>query len=139
MKNNSTDNMLAKLEEQEITIAIELIKNIGKIQFTEQIERDDLIGYINDHDRIIQVSFLRDNLGQYLKLSYPIKTNDENIKKSIPYLSRWFVNGRFKIFEDTIFVYSIIPILDETFMYKQIVHALSEIWDMNNVVNSTFK
>jgi len=97
MKNNSTDNMLAKLEEQEITIAIELIKNIGKIQFTEQIERDDLIGYINDHDRIIQVSFLRDNLGQYLKLSYPIKTNDENIKKSIPYLSRWFVNGRFKI------------------------------------------
>lgn len=131
--------MLAKLEEQEITIAIELIKNIGKIQFTEQIERDDLIGYINDHDRIIQVSFLRDNLGQYLKLSYPIKTNDENIKKSIPYLSRWFVNGRFQIFEDTIFVYSIIPILDETFMYKQIVHALSEIWDMNNVVNSTFK
>ena len=74
-----------------------------------------------------------------MKLSYPIKSNEENIKKSIPYLSRWFVNGRFEIIEDTIFVYSIIPILDETFIYKQIAHALSEIWDMNNVVNSTFK
>lgn len=53
-------------------IVIELIKCIEKIQFTEQIEGDAVIGYINDHGRVIQVSFLADNLGQYLQLSYPI-------------------------------------------------------------------
>ena len=55
-------------------IVIELIKCIEKIQFTEQIEGDAVIGYINDHGRVIQVSFLADNLGQYLQLSYPIKS-----------------------------------------------------------------
>ena len=120
-------------------IVIELIKCFDNIKFTEQIEGDVVIGYINDHNRIVQVSFLADNLGQYLKLSYPIKTNEENIKKSIPYLSRWFVNGRFKIEGDTVDVYSVLPIIDEMFLGKQITHALSEIWDMNNVVNSTCK
>lgn len=120
-------------------IVIELIKCIEKIQFTEQIESDDVIGYINDNDRVVQVSFLADNLGQYLKLSYPIKSNEENIRKSIPYLSRWFVNGRHKIEGDTIVVYSVLPFIDEAFLDKQIIHALSEIWDMNNVVNSTCK
>ena len=60
-------------------IIIELIKYIEKIQFTEQIE-GDVIGYINDDDRIVQVSLLADNLGQYLELSYPIKTDNENIE-----------------------------------------------------------
>lgn len=120
-------------------IVIELIKCIEKIQFTEQIEGDAVIGYINDHGRVIQVSFLADNLGQYLQLSYPIKSNKENINKSVPYLSRWFINGRHKIEGDTIVVYSVLPLIDEAFISKQITHALSEIWDMNNVVNSPCK
>lgn len=120
-------------------IVIELIKCFDNIKFTEQIEGDVVIGYINDHSRVVQVSLLADNLGQYLKLSYPIKTNEENIRKSIPYLLRWFVNGRFKIEGDTVDVYSVLPIIDEMFLSKQITHALSEIWDMNNVVNSTCK
>jgi hypothetical protein len=41
-------------------IIIELIKYIEKIQFTEQIE-GDVIGYINDGDRIVQVSLLAMN------------------------------------------------------------------------------
>jgi hypothetical protein len=126
-------------EREERTTAIELIKSIEKIQFTEQREDDGVIGYINDYNRIIQVSFLGDNLGKYLKLSYLIKTNEDNIKKSIPFLSRWFVNGRYIIEGDTIVVYSVFPIIDELFLSKQITHALSEIWDMNNVVNSTCK
>ena len=120
-------------------IVIEIIKCIGKIQFTEQTESDDVIGYINDSDRVVQVSLLADNLGQYLKLSYPIKSNEKNIKKSMPYLLRWFVNGRHKIEGYTIVVYSVLPFIDEAFLSKQITHALSEIWDMNNVVNSTCK
>lgn len=119
-------------------IIIELIKYIEKIQFTEQIE-GDIIGYINDGDRIVQVSLLADNLGQYLELSYPIKTDNENIEKSEPYLQRWFVNGRYKVCNDTIVVYSVIPFLDETYLYKQITHSLLEIWDMDNVVNSSSK
>lgn len=119
-------------------IIIELLKCIEKIQFIEQIE-GDVIGYINDSDRIVQVSLLADNLGQYLKLSYAIKTDNDNIEKSAPYLQRWFVNGRYKVCNDTISVYSVIPILDETFLHKQIVHSLSEIWDMNNVVKSSSK
>ena len=95
-------------------IVIELIKCIEKIQFTEQIEGDAVIGYINDNGRVIQVSFLADNLGQYLQLSYPIKPTKDNINHSL-------------------------PLIDEAFMSKQITHALSEIWDMNNVVNSTCK
>ena len=117
-------------------IVIELIKCIEKIQFTEQIEGDAVIGYINDNGRVIQVSFLADNLGQYLQLSYPIKSNEENINESVPYLSRWFINGRHKIEGDTIVVYSVLPLIDEAFMSKQITHALSEIWDMNNVLKS---
>lgn len=120
-------------------IVIELIKCIEKIQFTEQIEGDAVIGYINDHGRVIQVSFLADNLGQYLQLSYSIKSNKENINESVPYLSRWFINGRHKIEGDTIVVYSVLPLIDEAFISKQITHALSEIWDMNNVVNSPCK
>lgn len=133
------DNKSLGNEKEEITTLIELIKCVEKIQFTEQREGDGVIGYINNYNRIIQVSFLKDNLGQYLKLSYPIKSNDENIKKSIPYLSRWFVNGRHMIEGDTIVVFSVLPIIDEAFLSKQITHALSEIWDMNNVVNSTCK
>ena len=101
-------------------IVIELIKCIEKIQFTEQIEGDAVIGYINDNGRVIQVSFLADNLGQYLQLSYPIKSNKENINESVPYLSRWFINGRHKIEGDTIVVYSVLPLIDEAFMSKQI-------------------
>ena len=122
----------------DIRIIIELIKCFEDIQFTEQID-GNRIGYIQDNDRTVQVSLLADNIGQYLELSYPIKTDNENIEKSEPYLQRWFVNGRYKVCNDTIVVYSVIPFLDETYLYKQITHSLSEIWDMNNVVNSTCK
>lgn len=116
--------------------AIESIQRFGKVYFVEEIEGEYKIGFINDCDRIVQVSLLADNLGQYLELSYAIKTDNENIEKSTPYLQRWFVNGRYKVCNDTITVYSVIPILDETFLYKQIAHSLSEIWDMNNVATS---
>lgn len=122
----------------DIRVIVELIKCFEDIQFTEQID-GDVIGYINDHNRIIQVSLLADNMGQYLELSLTIKTDNENIKKSIPYLQRWFVNGRHRVSNDAIDVYSVIPILDETFLYKQIAHSLLEIWDMNCVVNSSSK
>lgn len=118
--------------------AIESIQRVGKVRFVEEIEGEHKIGFINDHDRIVQVSLLADNLGQYLELSYAIKTDNENIEKSIPYLQRWFVNGRYKVCNDTITVYSVIPILDETFLYKQIAHSLSEIWDMNIVATSDY-
>jgi hypothetical protein len=72
-------------------------------------------------------------------LSFSIKTDIENIQKTTPYLERWFVNGGYRIFNDTIDVYSVIPILDETYLYKQITHSLLEIWDMSNVVNSSSK
>ena len=122
----------------DIRIIIELIKCFEDIQFTEQID-GNRIGCIQDNDRTVQVSLLADNIGQYLELSYPIKTDNENIEKSEPYLQRWFVNGRYKVCNDTIVVYSVIPFLDETYLYKQITHSLSEIWDMNNVVNSSSK
>ena len=72
-------------------------------------------------------------------LSFSIKTDIENIQKTTPYLETWFVNGRYRIFNDTIDVYSVIPILDETYLYKQITYSLLEIWDMSNVVNSSSK
>ena len=72
-------------------------------------------------------------------LSFSIKTDIENIQKTTLYLERWFVNGRYRIFNDTIDVYSVIPILDETYLYKQITYSLLEIWDMSNVVKSSSK
>ena len=50
--------------------AIESIKRIGKVHFVEEIEGEHKIGFINDHDRIIHVSYLRDNLGGYIELSF---------------------------------------------------------------------
>lgn len=127
------------LAKEEKTNVINDIKRLENIQFTEQNEKDDVIGYINDHNRVVQVSLLMDNLGKYLKLSYSIKTDEDTINKSEPYLLRWFVNGRYKICNDTIIVYSIFPILDESLLHKQIFHALLEIWDMDNVINSILK
>ena len=120
-------------------IIIELLKCIEKIQFTEKKEGENIIGYIKHNDIVVQVSLLADNHGQYLELSYPIKTDCENIEKSIPYLQRWFVNGRYKICNDTIVVYSVVPFLDEKYLFKQIVHSLSEVADMRTVVNSPCK
>lgn len=53
-------------------IATELIKLFENINFTEHFEGDEIVGSIQDHDRIIQVSFLGDNMGKYLKLSYTV-------------------------------------------------------------------
>lgn len=134
------DDILEEIKILELTEkkdAINCIKQFEDFQFIEQIEGENVIGYINDHDRTIQVSFLTDNMGRYLELSHSIETDKTNIEKSIPYLSRWIVNGRYKVCNDFIIVYSIFPILDENLMYKQIAHALKEIWDMSTIVNSS--
>ncbi len=113
--------------------ATELIKLFENINFTEHFEGDEIIGSIQDHDRIIQVSFLGDNTGIYLKLSYIVEViNDlENIQYN---LSSRVVNGRFCLLENNIVLYSIVPMLDERFVGKQLEHALSEIWDMTTIV-----
>ena len=58
--------------------ATELIKLFENINFTEHFEGDEIVGSIQDHDRIIQVSFLGDNMGKYLKLSYTVEINNGN-------------------------------------------------------------
>ena len=115
--------------------AIESIKRIGKVHFVEEIEGEHKIGFINDHDRIIHVSYLRDNLGGYIELSF-MTEEIKNLKNATSYLSRWFVNGRYEICGNTLRLFSICPILDTPSLKKLISHALMEIWDMNNVATS---
>ena len=115
-------------------IVIELIKLFENIKFTEQPEGDETIGYIQDHYRRIQVSFLEDNMGKYLKLSYVMEITD-GIEEILSNLSSRIVNGRYRMLGNDIILYSIIPILDEKFLKVQLEHALSEIWDMSTIVN----
>ena len=51
----------------DIRIIVELIKCFEDIQFSEQID-GNRIGYIQDNDRTVQVSFLGDNVGRYIML-----------------------------------------------------------------------
>lgn len=125
------------LFETDKRILIEYIKKyVGGIQFTEHID-GDCIGIIHDNVRDIDVMYRRDNLGQYLELSY--SSNYVGSAKMVQgYLSRWFVNGRFEIKGDSVRLFSIIPVLDNAYLSKQIKHALIEIWDMYNVAKSEF-
>lgn len=114
-------------------IATELIKLFDNINFTEHFEGDEIIGSIQDYDRIIQVSFIGDNMGNYLKLSYTVEINN-NLEDIQFNLSSRIVNGRYSLVENSIVLYSIVPMLDEKFVGKQLEHALSEIWDMTTIV-----
>ena len=116
-------------------IAIECIKLFENIKFSEQIEGSNTIGYINYANKQIKVLYHEDNLGKYISLVYLIEniTNTDIISNR---LSKWIINGRYEVEDDKIFLWSICPILDEQFLGKQIQHALTEIWDMTNIVKN---
>lgn len=113
--------------------AIELIKSLDEIDFTEHQSGENTIGYIQDHWRTISVDFLEDNLGKYLKLSFVMEVQgDSDIL--MHKLSLWLKSARFKLNGGEIELYQIFPLLDERFLLSQVKHALSEIWDMSGVV-----
>lgn len=116
-------------------LCIECIKAIEHINFTESIEGENTIGYIDDNNRHIKVLYLEDNMGKYIALSFATVKKD-NIQAASKELSRRVINGRFEVCEDTVILSSIFPILDTQFLYKQIGHALLEIWDMNNIIEN---
>ena len=118
----------------DIRIIVELIKCFEDIQFTEQID-SNRIGYIQDYDRTVQVSFLGDNVGRYIRLFYEVK-NVNNIETVDTNLSERFINGRHIMDGNRVILYTIFPLLNETFVREQIKQGLSEIWDMNNVLKS---
>ncbi len=118
--------------------AIEWIKQLEDINFKGEIEGEDVIGYIDDHDGHIEVQYLEDNLGKYIALVLPVEKKNNALKASKS-LSRWIVNGRHEILEDKNILRSIFPLLDERFIGKQMHHALLEIWDMKNIVRNTPK
>ena len=117
-------------------LTIECIKIHEDINFTEELEGESTIGYIDDNDRHIKVLYLEDNLGKYLSLVYAIEKK-ENYEEVMNRLSRWIINGRYELLGNQIILCSILPILDENLLKKQIIHAMSEIWDMNNIARNT--
>ena len=114
-------------------LCIECIKAINGINFTESIDGENTIGYITDNDRRIKVLYLEDTIGKYIALAFPSAKKD-NYEAALELLSRWIINGRHEVCDDAIILSSIFPILDTQFLYKQINHALLEIWDMNNII-----
>ena len=119
----------------DIRIIIELIKCFEDIQFTEQID-GNRIGYIQDNDRTVQVSFLGDNVGRYIMLFYEVK-NANNIEKVDTNLSERFINGRHIMDGNRVILYTIFPLLNETFVREQIKQGLSEMTneDIQNLPN----
>ena len=116
-------------------LCIEFIKTFENIRFTESIEGENTIGYIDYTNRNmhIKVLYIEDNLGGNIALEFLAKNCDISQYVS-DRLSRRVINGRYKVCDDGIILSSVFPILDEQFLYKQIRHALLEIWKMNNVV-----
>lgn len=68
-------------------------------------------------------------------LFYEVK-NVNNIEKVDTNLSVRFINGRYIMDGNRVILYTIFPLLNETFVREQIKQGLSEIWDMNNVLKS---
>lgn len=112
--------------------ALESIQRFGRVDFVEKTEGEYKIGFIKEYDRIIQVLYRRDNVGEYLELSYTIDWVG-NAEKSRSDLENRFVNGRYEIKGNSIRLYTIFPILDNAFLHKQLKHALLEMWDMQTV------
>lgn len=121
--------------EMDKRFCIECIKAIERIKFSESIEDENTIGYIDDNNRHIKVLYLEDNIGKYIALAFAAVKKD-NIQSVSKELSRRIINGRFEVCEDVVILSSIFPILDTQFLYKQIEHALLEIWDMNNIIEN---
>lgn len=116
-------------------LCIECIKMFENIRFTESIEGENTIGYIDDNNRHIKVLYIEDNLGGNIALEFLAKKGD--IAQYVSdRLSRRVINGRHEVCDDGIILSSVFPILDEQFLYKQIRHALLEIWAMNIVVEN---
>ena len=115
-------------------LCIELIKTCENIKFTEKIEDGNTIGYIDDFDRQVKVLYLEDNIGKYVSLEYSAvkKTNSDYISWC---MSERIVHGQHFVLDDKIVLVSTFPILDDdmNFFYKQLQHALLEIWDMNSI------
>ena len=118
--------------------ALESIQRFGRVDFVEKTEGEYKIGFIKEYDRIIQVLYRRDNVGEYLELSYTIDWVG-NAEKSRSDLENWFVNGRYEIKGNSIKLYTIFPILDNAFLHKQLKHALLEMWDMQTVATRPFR
>lgn len=111
-------------------IAIELIKLFEDIAFEEYINGEYTVGYISDNDRKIEVLFLSDNIGDYFKLQYPIVGSECCSNEVEQQITERVVNGRHCVCNGNLVLSTIVPILDERFLYQQIKHALDEIWDM---------
>ena len=118
--------------------ALESIQRFGRVDFVEKTEGEYKIGFIKEYDRIIQVLYRRDNVGEYLELSYTIDWVG-NAEKSRSDLENRFVNGRYEIKGNSIRLYTIFPILDNAFLHKQLKHALLEMWDMQTVATRPFR
>lgn len=116
-------------------LCIECIKAINGINFTESIEGENTIGYFTDNDRLIKVLYLEDNIGKYIALAFCAVKKD-NYQTVSELLLQRIVNGKHEVCEDMIILSSIFPILDTQFIFKQINHALLEIWDMNNIAEN---
>ena len=121
--------------EMDKRLCIECIKAIERIKFSESIDDENTIGYIDDYNRHIKVLYLEDNIGKYIALAFAAVKKD-NIQSVSKELSGRIINGRFEVCEDVVILSSIFPILDTQFLYKQIEHALLEIWDMNNIIKN---
>lgn len=121
--------------EMDKRLCIECIKAIERIKFSESIEDENTIGHIDDNNRHIKVLYLEDNIGKYIALAFAAVKKD-NIQSVSKELSGRIINGRFEVCEDVVILSSIFPILDTQFLYKQIEHALLEIWDMNNIIEN---
>lgn len=110
----------------------EALQRMDNIHFSEKQGKGDVIGYIVDGGREIVVRYKRVVIGAYLSLEHEVDKG-EKLADFASYMKRWSVNGRFEEGDDTIVLYSVVPILDESFLPQQISHALLEIWDMTNI------
>ena len=123
-----------RYDKEDRRLCIERIKTCENIKFTEKIEDLYTIGYIDDHNGQIKVSYLADNVGRYVSLEYDaVKKNNSDYVSRV--LERRSVHGRHYVLEDKIVLVSTFPILDEdmNYFHKQLHHALLEIWDMNSI------
>jgi len=107
------------------------------IHFTAKTVGDDVIGYIDDNERHMEVQYLEDNLGKYIALVLPMET--DYTEDASMYLKRWIVNGRHELRDGKIVLSTIFPVLGKAGFEKLLKHALLEIWDMSNIVNTCSK
>lgn len=124
---------------------IEYLKLLDRTDFTEETDilPDDCddprlyyylhpkIGYITDYGEQYKVEYLEDNIGKYVAISF---VYDGGTQHTVDYASSKIIEGRCRLMDNgNILLMTMFPLIEVTFIPKQLSQGLREMREMINL------